>query len=741
MSWLESADRALFRFINVELSQPILDSVMPLFSANPLFIPVVLVLAIALLWKGGTRGRVFVVLLALTLALGDTFVINTLKHSLGRMRPFHSITDAHLLVGRGSSGSMPSSHVSTWFAALVLSYVFYRRSWRFMLPLAVAVAFSRIYVGAHYPSDVLVGAILGAGYAVAGLMMADWVWRVAGRRWFPDFWQRMPSMVRPVPVPIQSGASTGVRAETWLRLGYLVIGVLTIVRLIYVGSGTIELSEDEAYQWLWSKHLALSYYSKPPMIAYLQFAGTSLWGDTEFGVRFFSPVIAAILSLLILWFMSATVEARGAFWTVVMINCMPMLAAGATLMTIDPPLVLFWTAAMIAGWHAIQPTGKTQHWIWVGMWMGMAFLSKYSALFQLVCWALFFCLWAPARQHLRRPGPWLALLIVAVCTIPVVIWNARHQWVTVEHVAYNAGRTSPWRPTLGFLAEFLGSEAALLNPVFFVGALWAMAAFWRRWRGDALMLFLFSMGAPVFIGYLFFTFYKRVFPNWIAPAVLPMLCLAVVYWYRRWSGGVSAVRGWMTAGICIGCFAVVILHDTNLTRKLMDRTLPAEMDPLRRVRGWTETARVIGTMRNELQAEGKPVFVIGDHYGLSGELSFYMPEARAAMRGSEQLVYYKSADRPKNQFYFWRGYRGCRTGHSAVFVEEADLPPLKPDWFAKWLAGEKHFHTDALPKRARPPAELVREFETVTDLGIADIRYKGRVIRRLQLFACRNLRE
>jgi 4-amino-4-deoxy-L-arabinose transferase-like glycosyltransferase/membrane-associated phospholipid phosphatase len=747
MSWWESADAALFRFINVKLSHPVLDTIMPLFSSNPFFIPVVLGLAIALLWNGGTRGRVFVLLLALILALGDTFVINTLKHALGRMRPFHNIVDAHLLVGRGSSGSMPSSHTSTWFAALLISYIFYPRTWRFMLPLALVVAFSRVYVGVHYPSDVLMGAVLGAGYGAAGLLALNWLWRTAGARWFPDCWQRMPSLLQPPPK--HAMPAVPVRSETWLRLGYVLIGLLAMVRLIYIGTDTIELSEDEAYQWLWSKHLALSYYSKPPMIAYLQFAGTSLWGDTEFGVRFFSPIIAAVLSVLMLRFLSATVDARAGFWMVVLINCTPLLAVGATLMTIDPPLVLFWTAAMIAGWRAIQPTGQTRHWAWTGLWMGLAFLSKYSALFQLVCWALFFCLWAPSRPHLKRPGPWLALLIVAVCTIPVIVWNAQHHWVTVEHVAYNAGRTAPWKPTLRFFFEFLGSELGLLNPIFFGGTIWALAAFWKRWRGDALMIFLFSMGAPVFIGYLLFTFYKRVFPNWIAPAVLPMLCLAVVYWHRRWResfplgapASLPAVRlrGWLVAGVTIGCFAVVLLHDTNLTRKIMGRTLPPAVDPLRRVRGWAETARVVGSVRDELASE-TPTFIIADHYGLAGELSFYLPPAREALRNSQTLVYYKTAERPKNQFYFWPGYRGHRTGQNAVFVREADLPKLQKDFFLKWLAGEKNLYESVRPKRSRPPAELVNEFESITDLGIVDVRYKGRVLRRLHLFACRNLR-
>src|SRR5215831_20687247 len=91
-------------------------------------------------------------------------------------------------------------------------------------------------------------------------------------------------------------------SEPWVRAGYWLIGVLLILRLAYLASGIIELSNDEAYQWLWSKHLALSYYSKPPGIALIQFAGTRLWGDTQFGVRFFSPVFAAILSAAVLRF-------------------------------------------------------------------------------------------------------------------------------------------------------------------------------------------------------------------------------------------------------------------------------------------------------------------------------------------------------------------------------------------------------------------------------------------------------
>src|SRR5438034_6891121 len=182
------------------------------------------------------------------------------------------------------------------------------------------------------------------------------------------------------------------RNQRWFRLGCVLIAASLLCRLAYLASGATELTKDEAYQWLWSKHLALSYYSKPLGIAFIQFAGTRLWGDTEFGVRFFSPVFAAILSLVVLRFMSRELGARQGVLLLLIVTAAPLLGIGAVLMTIDPPLVLCWTLAMLAGWRAVQPGGTTKQWALAGTAAGLGFLSKYSALFLIFCWALFFLL-------------------------------------------------------------------------------------------------------------------------------------------------------------------------------------------------------------------------------------------------------------------------------------------------------------------------------------------------------------
>ena len=185
MAWLRALDADLFHFVNLNLRHPALDGVMRFLSGNTLFAPVILILAIWLFCKGGIRGRILVLMLAVILPLGDGFVVNPLKHTIGRERPFEGLTDARVVAGRSEGRSMPSAHAANWFAATMIALVYYRRSWRFMVPLASAVAFSRIYVGSHYPSDVLVGAIVGAGYAAAGLVGLNELWRFGGRRWFP----------------------------------------------------------------------------------------------------------------------------------------------------------------------------------------------------------------------------------------------------------------------------------------------------------------------------------------------------------------------------------------------------------------------------------------------------------------------------------------------------------------------------------------------------------------------------
>ncbi|HRT10140.1 MAG TPA: hypothetical protein P5233_17285, partial [Candidatus Paceibacterota bacterium] len=293
----------------------------------------------------------------------------------------------------------------------------------------------------------------------------------------------------------------------------------------------------------------------------------------------------------------------------------------------------------------------------------------------------------------------------------------QHGWITVTHVSETAGAGHEWHPTLRYLGDFLAAEFGLLNPVFFTATVWAALAMWRKSRHHALLVFCFSMGAPLFLVYTLHSFYSRILPNWIVPSVLPLFCVMVIYWDTRARLGTARIKPWLITGLVFGFAVVAILHDTNLVARLTGKHLPIAMDPLRRVREWDQTAAVVGQARQELLAEGKPVFIIGNHYGLVGQVSFYLPEARAAVK-TNPLVYFRHTATPQNQFFFWPGYN-LRKGENAVFVTELDRTRPEPEL---------------------PPADLLADFESVTEAGIRPVFYHGRVLRVLQFFHCRGVR-
>jgi undecaprenyl-diphosphatase len=167
--FLSEIDTVLFLFINVTLANPVTDLIMPVITSDWLLRILYAVAVVLLLIFGKARLRWVVLFSVLVLIVTDQVSAGLLKPMIGRLRPCHVLENINLLVGCGGGKSMPSSHAANAFGQAVLFSVMYRRwAWPSLI-LAALVALSRVFVGVHYPFDVLVGSIIGAvvGYFAA----------------------------------------------------------------------------------------------------------------------------------------------------------------------------------------------------------------------------------------------------------------------------------------------------------------------------------------------------------------------------------------------------------------------------------------------------------------------------------------------------------------------------------------------------------------------------------------------
>ncbi|MBN1543504.1 phosphatase PAP2 family protein [candidate division KSB1 bacterium] len=161
MDFLQQIDTSLFFWINQGWQNPIFDWLMPFVTRKENGFPLWIVVYILLLWKGGTKGRIAALLIIPVIVFSDQLSASVFKPLFQRTRPCVALEDVQMLTGLKTSFSFPSSHAANIFAAASFFAIFYPQGRWFYWTLASLVGLSRIYVGVHYPFDVIAGAVLG----------------------------------------------------------------------------------------------------------------------------------------------------------------------------------------------------------------------------------------------------------------------------------------------------------------------------------------------------------------------------------------------------------------------------------------------------------------------------------------------------------------------------------------------------------------------------------------------------
>ena len=167
-------DHNLFHYINGNLSNSFFDWFMPFVTNQNNWILPLLVLIYWLLFRGEKRGRITFAILIVTVVLIDAVAAQIIKPMIGRIRPSHAIPEMiNLLVPPGGKFSFVSNHSANAFGlSVILGYFYPPWKWK-VTGLAFIIAFSRVYVGVHYPADVFFGALFG--YGTAWVILSLWV--------------------------------------------------------------------------------------------------------------------------------------------------------------------------------------------------------------------------------------------------------------------------------------------------------------------------------------------------------------------------------------------------------------------------------------------------------------------------------------------------------------------------------------------------------------------------------------
>jgi hypothetical protein len=414
----------------------------------------------------------------------------------------------------------------------------------------------------------------------------------------------------------------------------------------------LDLAPDEAHYWDWSRHLDWSYYSKGPLVAWLIRGGCELagpWAVEHTGNLALAVRLPAVLcgSLLLLSLYVLTVQVYRcetlALAVVGMALTLPIISVGSSLMTIDAPYTCCWGWALVLGHRAIFRDAK---WAWplLGVVLGLGMLAKYTMIVWIPSVGLFLLMTPAYRPLLRRRGFWCMVGVAGLCCLPILIWNAQHDWVTFRHVLALAGlhrAVEPREPShlhwLGPLT-YVGEQCALLFVYWFL--VWAAAMIAQRpWReSDEGVRYLWWLSAPMFL--LFLAFSPKTGGgemNWPVTAYLSGLVLSAAWLMRQLDSPRRWYRVWTAINLGLACVAgllvTLFMHHSDWLQPVLVRLsgpptktnlFPLRrFDPTCRLRGWRFLAGEVDRVRAELAEQGIEPVLAGCNWSLPGELGVY----------------------------------------------------------------------------------------------------------------------
>lgn len=401
------------------------------------------------------------------------------------------------------------------------------------------------------------------------------------------------------------------RNRSWILL-WLLLGALTLYRLLALALAQLDLYVDEAQYWTWAQQLAWGYYSKPPVIAAVIAGTTAVCGDGVLCVKSGAPLLYLIASALVFGIGSRLFDRRVGLWSALAFALLPGVSFSALIISTDVPLAVCWAAALYCYVRALADD-RWHWWLAMGAAVGVGLLTKYTMVIFGVSVLLHLASQQDLRVHLRRPRVWCAALLAMAVFAPNLWWNGQHGWPTLRHTAdishLREGAGVHLNQLLGFLAGQLGVMGPILF-ILFAGAVTVGAG--RSWQDTRLRL-LMCFSLPFLLVISLQALAGRANANWAAMTYVAGTLLTCAWALRQ------DHRRWLFAGLLLNALLMPLAYHLDALRSLLRLPLTAHTDPFKRVRGWED----FGATVQARLAEHPSALLLGDDREVLAEAMYY----------------------------------------------------------------------------------------------------------------------
>lgn len=451
----------------------------------------------------------------------------------------------------------------------------------------------------------------------------------------------------------------------------LVLFGIALLRLIYLPlfCAVTDLAGDESYYWEWGRRPDWGYFSKPPLIGWLMGIVGWLTGNSEWGVR----LAALACGTASLYFLQALTRRmfgeRAAVFALLLTALTPANAALNLFFTIDAPLVLCWSAALLAMWRCIESPDRASHWALLALAMGVGNLAKQMMLVFPALMLLLFTLTRELRPLLRRASLWWSLALSLLFLAPVLLWQQQHHWVTLGHMShhFDAKAGTGVLEWLSRFASFPASQAGLFNPITWLLLMSCMFASLWHWRVlDPKQRFLTIFSAPALAVFLVLALRQNVNPNWPAVFYLSAMVLLAGWLAQHWVLTQPATR----VKIAIAAAVTLLAYVLPLAVSGLGLSGHPTLDPVARVRGWKEAGDAAGALLARMPDPQHACFLALGHRDNASQLAFYTPQ-------HPQVYRWQPDGQMASQYELWPSLQEERTGWDVLIFQPSSKPLAK----------------------------------------------------------------